>query len=216
MPSCSGDRADAAAEGDAAFGSRRLLGAFLWSRKESQCSTNRKRVRDPLRVLIAEDETIIRLDLCGLLQKRGLIVVAEARNGVEAVALARRERPDVALLDLRMPELDGIEAARRMYAERPLPIVMLTAFTDRRHVDDAIAAGVFSYLVKPFRETDVVPAIRTAVARHAELLAALRTVGEEPLQPIFLSLPSQNGNAWPLRVQRRDDGSIDVRGGTER
>ncbi len=170
----------------------------------------------PLRVLIAEDETIIRLDLCGLLQKRGLIVVAEARNGVEAVELARRERPDVALLDLRMPELDGIEAARRMYAERPLPIVMLTAFTDRRHVDDAIAAGVFSYLVKPFRETDVVPAIRTAVARHAELLAALRTVGEEPLQPIFLSLPSQNGNAWPLRVRRRDDGSLDVRGGTER
>jgi CheY-like chemotaxis protein len=157
----------------------------------------------PLRVLIAEDETIIRLDLCGLLQRRGLIVVAEARNGVEAVELARRERPDLALLDLRMPELDGIEAARRMYAERPLPILMLTAFTDRRHVDDAIAAGVFSYLVKPFRETDVLPAIRTAV-------------GEEPLQPIFLALPSQNGNAWPLRVRRRDDGSIDVRGETER
>jgi response regulator NasT len=170
----------------------------------------------PLRVLIAEDETIIRLDLCCVLQKRGLIVVAEARNGVEAVELARRERPDVALLDLRMPELDGIEAARRMYAERPLPIVMLTAFADRRHVDDAIAAGVFSYLVKPFRETDVVPAIRTAVARHAELLAALRAVGEQPLKPIFLALPSQNGNAWPLRVQRRDDGSLDVRGAAER
>jgi two-component system, response regulator PdtaR len=170
----------------------------------------------PLRVLVAEDETIIRLDLCGLLQKRGLVVVAEARNGVEAVELARRERPDVALFDLRMPELDGIEGARRMYAERPLPIVMLTAFTNRRHVDDAIAAGVFSYLVKPFRETDVVPAIRIAVARHTELLAALRAVGEELLKPIFLSLPSQSGNAWPLRLRRRADGSIDVSGGTER
>src|SRR5260370_25562570 len=149
-------------------------------------------------------------------QERGLIGGGEGRNGVEAVELAGRERPDVAVLDLRMPELDGIEAARRMYAERPLPIVMLTAFTDRRHVDDAIAAGVFSYLVKPFRETDVVPAIRTAVARHAELLAALRAVGEKPLQPIFLSLPSQNGNAWPLRMRRRDDGSLDVRGAAER
>src|SRR2546430_9771234 len=80
----------------------------------------------PMRVLIAEDETIIRLDLRGMLEKHGLVVVAEARNGAEAVDLARAERPDVAVLDLRMPELDGIEAARRMYAERPLPIVMLT------------------------------------------------------------------------------------------
>jgi response regulator NasT len=170
----------------------------------------------PLRVLIAEDEAIIRLDLCGVLGKRGLVVVGEARNGVEAVELARRERPDVALLDLRMPELDGIEAARRIYAERPLPIVMLTASADRRHLEDAIAAGVFGYLLKPFRETDVVPALRTAVARHAELLGALRAVGDKPLQPIFLSLPSENGNAWPLRVQRREDGSLDVRGAAER
>ena len=165
-----------------------------------------------MRVLIAEDETIIRLDLKAIFERHGLHVVAEARNGTEAVALARSERPEVAVLDLRMPELDGIETARRIYAERPLPIVMLTAFSDRRHVDDAIAAGVFTYLVKPFRETDVVPAIRTAVARHGELLTALRAVGEKPLKPIFLTLPSKSGQAWPLRMERRDDGSLDVRG----
>src|SRR3977135_4324843 len=124
----------------------------------------------PLRVLIAEDETIIRMDLRGLLEKNGMMVVAEAANGARAVELARTELPDVAILDLRMPVLDGVEAARRMYAERPLPIVMLTAFSDRSNVEHALAAGVFSYLVKPFRETDVIPAIRAAVVRHAELL----------------------------------------------
>ena len=125
-----------------------------------------------MRVLIAEDETIIRLDLRQMLEKHGLTVCAEARNGAEAVELARTTQPDVAVLDVRMPELDGIEAARRIYAERPLPILMLTAFADRRSVDDAIDAGVFGYLVKPFRESDIVPAVRAAVARHAELLEA--------------------------------------------
>ncbi len=166
----------------------------------------------PLRVLVAEDETIIRLDLRSMLERHGLIVVAEARNGVEAVELARSERPDVALLDLRMPELDGIEAARRIYAEQPLPIVMLTAFSDRRNIENAIDAGVFTYLVKPFRETDVVPAIRTAVARHRELLTARRVVGDTPLKAIFMNLPSQSGAAWPLRVLQREDGSLDIRG----
>jgi response regulator NasT len=85
----------------------------------------------PLRVLVAEDQAIIRLDLRGVLEQHGLIVCAEARDGEEAVELARSAHPDVALLDMRMPELDGIEAARRMYAERPIPIVMLTAFSDR-------------------------------------------------------------------------------------
>src|SRR5438445_12359268 len=85
----------------------------------------------PLRVLVAEDQAIIRLDLCGVLEQYGLIVCAEARDGEEAVELARTARPDVALLDVRMPKLDGIEAARRIYAERPIPIVMLTAFSDR-------------------------------------------------------------------------------------
>ena len=143
-----------------------------------------------LRVLVAEDETIIRMDLCSLLAKHGFHVVAEAANGMQAVDLARTEQPDVAVLDLRMPELDGIEAARRIYAERPLPIVMLTALSDRANVERAIDAGAFGYLVKPFRESDVVPALRAAVARHAELLGALREVGKKPLKPVFVNVPS--------------------------
>ena len=165
-----------------------------------------------MRVLIAEDETIIRLDLKGLLEKHGLMVCAEARDGEEAVALARRERPDAAILDLRMPNLDGIEAARRIYAERPLPIVMLTAFADRAHVDRAIEAGVFTYLVKPFRESDVVPAVKAAVARHEELLQARRAVGKKPLGAIILGVRSPSGHEWPVRVERRDDGSLSVDG----
>jgi AmiR/NasT family two-component response regulator len=164
-----------------------------------------------LRVLVAEDETIIRMDLCGLLAKHGFHVVAEAANGLQAVELARSEEPDLAVLDLRMPELDGIEAARRIYAERPLPIVMLTAFSDRVNVERAIDAGVFSYVVKPFRDSDVVPAIRAAVARHSEMLGALRAMGEKPLKPIFLNVPSANGGEWTLRINRRDDGSLDVK-----
>jgi response regulator NasT len=136
----------------------------------------------PLRVLIAEDQAIIRLDLCGVLEQHGLIVCAEARDGEEAVELARTARPDIALLDMRMPKLDGIEAARRIYAERPIPIVMLTAFSDRAVVEKAISAGVFAYLVKPFKESDLVPALRAAAVRHGELLAARRAVGERPLR----------------------------------
>lgn len=102
-----------------------------------------------MKILIAEDETLIRLDLRGILERHGFTVCAEARDGLEAVELARTTSPDAVLLDLRMPNLDGIEAARRIYAERPIPIVMLTAFDDRATVEKAIAAGVFAYLVKP-------------------------------------------------------------------
>jgi AmiR/NasT family two-component response regulator len=164
-----------------------------------------------LRVLVAEDETIIRMDLCSLLAKHGFQVVAEAANGAQAVELARNQKPDVAVLDLRMPEVDGIEAARRIYAERPLPIVMLTAFSDRANVERAIEAGVFSYLVKPFRESDVVPAVRAAVARHTDLLGALRAVGEKPLKPVFFNVPSARGGEWALRINRREDGTLDVK-----
>ena len=126
-----------------------------------------------MRVLIAEDETIIRLDLRELLERAGLHVCAEARDGVEAVELARSERPDVAVLDVKMPRLDGIEAARRILDERPIPIVMLTAYGQEELVSRAAEAGVFGYLVKPFREADLTPAITMARARHEEL-AALR------------------------------------------
>jgi len=129
------------------------------------------------RVLIAEDETIIRLDLRELLERSGFEVCAEARDGEEAVELARSERPDVAIMDVKMPKLDGIEAARRILDERPIPIVMLTAYGQQELVSRAVEAGVFGYLVKPFREQDLLPAIETARARHDEL-AALREEAE--------------------------------------
>ena len=124
-----------------------------------------------MRILVAEDETIIRLDLCELLAGAGHEIVAEARDGEEAVALAREHAPDLAIMDVKMPRLDGIEAARRILDERPIPIVMLTAYGHQELVARAVDAGVFGYLVKPFREQDVVPAIATARARHEELVA---------------------------------------------
>ena len=139
--------------------------------------------RPPLRILVAEDATIIRMDLCTLLQRAGFEVCGEARDGEEAVELARALAPDLAILDVKMPRLDGIEAARRMNAERPLPIVMLTAFSQRSLIAKAVDAGAFGYLVKPFRPQDLVPAIETAVARHQELLAARRQLGASATPP---------------------------------
>jgi two-component system, response regulator PdtaR len=130
-----------------------------------------------VRILIAEDETIIRMDLRGLLEAAGFDVCAEARDGEEAIELARSEQPDLAVLDVKMPKLDGIEAARRILDERPIPIVMVTAYAERDLVSRAVEAGVFGYLVKPFRETDLLPAIETARARHEEL-AELREEAE--------------------------------------
>ena len=164
---------------------------------------------DRLRVLIAEDETIIRLDLRQLLEKAGLEVCGEARDGLEAVELARTTKPDVALFDMKMPNLDGVEAARRVYAERPMPIVMLTAYSDPALVVRAIGAGVFGYLTKPFEERDVVPAIQAAVARHAELLAARRDIGRSQA-PVDVVVRSSSGQTYPLRLQRKPDGTLDV------
>jgi response regulator NasT len=130
-----------------------------------------------VRILIAEDETIIRLDLKQLLERAGYDVVAEAKDGEEAVALARSEEPELAILDVKMPKLDGIEAARRILEERPVPIVMLTAYGQQELVARAVEAGVFGYLVKPFREQDLLPAIAAARARHEEL-QALRAEAE--------------------------------------
>jgi response regulator NasT len=130
-----------------------------------------------VRILVAEDETIIRLDLKEILERAGFEICAEARDGEEAVRLARAEKPDLAVLDVKMPRLDGIEAARRILAERPIPIVMLTAYGQDELVARAVEAGVFGYLVKPFRETDLLPAIQAATARHSEL-EALREEAE--------------------------------------
>jgi len=130
-----------------------------------------------MRILVAEDETIIRLDLKETLERAGFEVCGEARDGEEAVELAREEKPDLAVLDVKMPRVDGIEAARRILAERPIPIVMLTAYGHDELVARAVEAGVFAYLVKPFRESDLLPAIQTAKARYAEL-EALREEAE--------------------------------------
>jgi two-component system, response regulator PdtaR len=130
-----------------------------------------------VRILIAEDETIIRLDLRDLLERSGHEIVAEARDGEEAVALAREHEPELAIMDVKMPKLDGIEAAKRILDDRPIPIVMLTAYGQDELVGRAVEAGVFGYLVKPFREQDLVPAIATARARHEEL-AAVREQAE--------------------------------------
>jgi AmiR/NasT family two-component response regulator len=135
-------------------------------------TTDRGAAERPPLVLVAEDGTIVRLDLARMLVERaGFATVIEARDGEEAVALAREHKPDLAILDVNMPNLDGIEAARRILAERPLPIVMLTAYADEGTVSRAVEAGVFAYVVKPFREQDLLPAIRAAQARYEEFLA---------------------------------------------
>lgn len=130
----------------------------------------------PMRVLVGEDETIIRLDLKAMLERAGLDVCAEARDGAEALELARSEQPDLAILDVKMPRLDGIEAARRILDERPIPIVIVSAFTGQALVERAAEAGVFGYLSKPFREDDLLPAIATARARFGELTAVREQV----------------------------------------
>ena len=122
-------------------------------------------------VVIAEDETSIRLDLRAQLEDAGYDVVGEAPNGEEAVELVRLHQPDVVLLDVKMPEVDGVEAARRILDAHSLPIVLLTAYTDEQLVQRAGEAGVLAYLVKPYRPNELAPAIETARARHRELHA---------------------------------------------
>ena len=127
------------------------------------------KAKGQVRVLIAEDETIIRLDLRAQLEELGYVVCGEARNGNEAVELARELEPEVAILDVKMPDSDGLDAARRILAERSIPILLLTAYSDPELVGRAARAGVFAYLVKPFQSSDLMPAIETAIARHGEL-----------------------------------------------
>ncbi|MEU1805136.1 response regulator [Streptomyces sp. NPDC019937] len=121
------------------------------------------------RVVIAEDEALIRLDLKEMLEEEGYSVVGEAGDGETAVALAREHRPDLVILDVKMPVLDGISAAERIAADRIAPVLMLTAFSQRELVDRARDAGAMAYLVKPFSKSDVVPAIEMAVSRFTEL-----------------------------------------------
>lgn len=130
-----------------------------------------------LRVLVADDEPLIRLGLRAMLEEQGYEVVGEADNGRGAVELARATTPDLIILDIRMPHMDGLEAARAIMAERPTAILLLTAYADRELVEEAKACGVLAYLVKPFREADLVPAMEIAVARFQELQTLQKEAG---------------------------------------
>ncbi len=130
------------------------------------------------RVLIAEDEALIRLDLAEMLAEEGYEVVGQAGDGEQAVAMAIEHRPDLVIMDVKMPRLDGIEAAAQIARARIAPVVMLTAFSQRELVDRANEAGAMAYLVKPFTRSDLVPAIEVARSRYAELTALEREVGD--------------------------------------
>ena len=121
-----------------------------------------------MRVLIAEDEAIIRMDLREMLVEEGHEVVGEARDGAEAIALARELTPDIVFMDVKMPGTDGIEAARVIGEERIAPVVMVTAFSQQAYVQQAADAGAMSYLVKPFTKQDILPVMTLAVSRFAE------------------------------------------------
>ncbi|MER7131935.1 ANTAR domain-containing response regulator [Streptosporangium saharense] len=128
-------------------------------------------------MVIAEDEALIRLDLKEMLEEDGYAVVAEAGDGEAAVALAAEHRPDLVILDVKMPILDGISAAEQIVSRRIAPCLILTAFSQRDLVERARDAGAMAYLVKPFTKSDLVPAIEMAVSRHEEIVALEREVG---------------------------------------
>jgi two-component system, response regulator PdtaR len=125
----------------------------------------------PTRVLIAEDEALIRLDLKEMLEEEGYAVVGEVGDGQQAVDRAAELRPDLVILDIQMPVLDGLSAAEKIAGERIAPVIVLTAFSQRDLVERARDAGAMAYLVKPFNKNDLVPAIEVARARFAEMSA---------------------------------------------
>jgi len=123
------------------------------------------------RIVIAEDEAIIRLDLRETLEEEGYEVVADTGRGDTAIEMVREHRPDVAIFDIKMPGMDGLDAARVVSAEKICPVVMLTAFSQREVIEQARDAGALAYLVKPFQKTDLVPAIELAIGRFLEMKA---------------------------------------------
>jgi two-component system, response regulator PdtaR len=125
----------------------------------------------PIRVVIAEDEAIIRLDLRETLEEEGYLVVGECGRGDQAVELVRSLQPDLAILDVKMPGMDGIEAARHINAEKICGILVLTAFSQKEFVERARDAGALAYLVKPYQKTDLLPAMELAIARFREMQA---------------------------------------------
>ncbi len=136
-------------------------------------STNSANIKPAVRILVAEDEALIRMDLVEMLIEAGYEVVAEASDGAQAIELAQLHKPDLAILDVKMPILDGISAAEKIIAIAP--VLMLTAFSQRELVERARDAGVMAYVVKPFSIGDLVPAIEIAISRHLQM----RTLADE-------------------------------------
>jgi AmiR/NasT family two-component response regulator len=136
------------------------------------------------RIVIAEDEAIIRLDLRETLEEEGYEVVADTGRGDAAIEMVREHRPDVAIFDVKMPGMDGLDAARVVSAEKICPVVMLTAFSQREVIEQARDAGALAYLVKPFQKTDLVPAIELAIGRFLEMktLSGERDALDEQLE----------------------------------
>jgi len=134
---------------------------------------NIERNQEPVRIVVAEDEALIRMDLVEMLGEAGYLVVAQASDGAEAIALVAEHKPDLAILDVKMPILDGISAAEEIIAT--CPVLMLTAFSQRELVDRARDAGVMAYVLKPFTINDLVPAIEIAISRHLQM----RSLAEE-------------------------------------
>jgi len=129
-------------------------------------------------VIIADDESIIRMDLREMLTNLGYLVIGEVGDGRSAVNLARELKPDVVIMDIKMPDMDGIGAAKILTEERISPVLLLTAYSQQELIERAKEAGVVGYIVKPFRESDLAPAIEVAVARFAEFRALEEEVGD--------------------------------------
>ena len=129
-----------------------------------------------VRILVAEDEALIRMDLIEMLREAGYDVVAEATNGEEAIALATEHKPDLCILDVKMPVLDGISAAEKIISIAP--VLMLTAFSQRELVERARDAGVMAYVVKPFSIGDLIPAIEIAISRHTQMKSLAEEVAD--------------------------------------
>jgi response regulator NasT len=134
---------------------------------------NTERIHTPVRIVVAEDEALIRMDLIEMLNEAGYEVIAQASDGAQAIELVREHKPDLAILDVKMPILDGISAAEEIIAT--CPVLMLTAFSQRELVDRARDAGVMAYVLKPFTINDLVPAIEIAISRHLQM----KTLAEE-------------------------------------
>ncbi|HLA24365.1 MAG TPA: response regulator [bacterium] len=134
--------------------------------------------RKPLRILIADDEAVIRLGLRAMLEDQGYQVVGEAADGHRALDLVQKLRPDLVFLDIKMPGVDGLEAARALFAGRAVPVIILTAYADRAFVEQAKDAGALAYLVKPVRESDLTPTVEMALGRFREIHDLKEEIGD--------------------------------------